>query len=66
MANASQFEEVVERKFKGDSVKLDILRDKQPMTVSIKLFKPGHIQFRVTATTCDRVMCFTAGCYFNR
>src|SRR5438045_4892365 len=36
----SQFEEVVERKFKGDSVKLDILRDKQPMTVTIKLFKP--------------------------
>src|SRR3954453_21030885 len=29
----SQFEEVVERKFKGDSVKLDVLRDKQPMTV---------------------------------
>jgi len=36
----SQFEEVVERKFKGDSVKLEILRDKQPMTVAIKLFKP--------------------------
>jgi len=36
----AQFEEVVERKFKGDSVKLEILRDKQPMTVSIKLFKP--------------------------
>src|SRR6184192_2052532 len=36
----SQFEEVVEHKFKGDSVKLDILRDKQPMTVTIKLFKP--------------------------
>src|SRR5436189_226442 len=36
----SQFEEVVERKFKGDSVKLEILRDKQPMTVNIKLFKP--------------------------
>src|SRR5262249_57332244 len=36
----SQFEEVVERKFKGDSVKLEILRDKQPMTVTIKLFKP--------------------------
>ena len=36
----SQIEEVVERKFKGDSVKLDILRDKQPMTVTIKLFKP--------------------------
>jgi S1-C subfamily serine protease len=36
----SQFEEVVERKFKGDSVKFDILRDKQPMTVTIKLYKP--------------------------
>src|SRR5437660_5304542 len=36
----AQFEEVVERKFKGDSVKLDILRDKGPMTVTIKLFKP--------------------------
>jgi S1-C subfamily serine protease len=29
--------EVVERKFKGDTVKLDILRDKQPMTVHIEL-----------------------------
>src|SRR6516165_5638521 len=36
----SQFEEVVERKFKGDLVKLEILRNKQPMTVSIKLYKP--------------------------
>jgi len=36
----AQFEEVVERKFKDDSVKLDILRGKQPMTVTIKLFKP--------------------------
>jgi S1-C subfamily serine protease len=36
----AQFEEVVERKFRGDSVKFDILRDKQPMTVTIKLFKP--------------------------
>ena len=36
----SQFEEVVERKFKGDSVKLEILREKQPMTVTLKLFKP--------------------------
>jgi len=36
----SQFEEVVERKFKGDSVKFDIFRDKQPMTVTIKLYKP--------------------------
>src|SRR6266404_3765899 len=36
----AQFEEVVERKFKGDSVKFDMLRDKQPMTVTINLYKP--------------------------
>jgi S1-C subfamily serine protease len=36
----AQFEEVVERKFKGDSVKVDVLRNKQPMTVTIKLYKP--------------------------
>jgi S1-C subfamily serine protease len=36
----AQFEEVVERKFKGDSVKMDILRNKQPVTVTIKLYKP--------------------------
>jgi S1-C subfamily serine protease len=29
--------EVVERKFKGDSVKLDILRDKKPLTVTVEL-----------------------------
>jgi S1-C subfamily serine protease len=29
--------EVVERKFKGDKVKLDLLRDKQPVTASITL-----------------------------
>ena len=29
--------EVVERKFKGDTVKLDILRDRQPMTVTVEL-----------------------------
>jgi S1-C subfamily serine protease len=29
--------EVVERKFKGDKVKLDILRDKQPLTVMVEL-----------------------------
>lgn len=29
--------EVVERKFKGDVVKLDLIRDKKPMTVSIEL-----------------------------
>src|SRR2546429_212903 len=36
----AQFEEVVERKFRGDSVKFDILRDKQPMSLTIKLYKP--------------------------
>jgi S1-C subfamily serine protease len=36
----AQFEEVVERKFKDDSVKLDLLRNKQPLTVTIKLYKP--------------------------
>ncbi len=29
--------EVVERKFKGDKVKLDILRDKKPLTVNVEL-----------------------------
>jgi S1-C subfamily serine protease len=32
-----QMPEVVERKFKGDTVKLDLLRDKQPMSVDISL-----------------------------
>jgi S1-C subfamily serine protease len=36
----AEFQEVVERKFKGDSVKFDIWRDKRPMTVAIKLYKP--------------------------
>jgi Trypsin-like serine proteases, typically periplasmic, contain C-terminal PDZ domain len=36
----ADFQEVVERKFKGDSVKFDILRDKQAMTVSIELYTP--------------------------
>jgi S1-C subfamily serine protease len=36
----AQFEEVVERKFKGDSAKFDILRNKEPMTVTISLYKP--------------------------
>ena len=36
----AQFEEVVERKFKGDSVKMDVLRNKHPMTVELKLHKP--------------------------
>jgi len=36
----AQFEEVVERKFKGDSVKMGIFRNKQPLTVTIKLYKP--------------------------
>ena len=33
----AEFQEIVERKFKGDKIKLDLLRDKKPMTVSIKL-----------------------------
>ena len=43
-----QMPEVVERKFKGDTVKLDLLRNKQPMTVDIALgtvwpyFMQGH------------------------
>jgi S1-C subfamily serine protease len=36
----ADFQEVVERKFKGDSVKFDVWRDKQPMTISIKLYTP--------------------------
>src|SRR4030095_12679438 len=36
----SQLQEGVERKFKGDSVKIDILRNKRPMPVEIKLYKP--------------------------
>src|SRR6201984_3765317 len=36
----AQFEEVVERKFKDDSVKFDLLRDKHPMTATIKVYKP--------------------------
>ena len=36
----AQFEEVVERKFKGESVKFDVLRDKRPLTVTINLYKP--------------------------
>ena len=35
----ADFQEVVERKFKGGSVKLDIWRDKQPMTVKIEFVK---------------------------
>src|SRR5216110_509763 len=36
----AEFQEVVERKFNGDSVKLDVWRDKQPITVTIKLYTP--------------------------
>jgi S1-C subfamily serine protease len=36
----AEFQEVVERKFRGDSVKFDIWRDKKPMTVTIKLYAP--------------------------
>src|SRR6266516_273419 len=36
----AEFPEVRERKFKYDSVKFDIWRDKQPMAVTIKLYTP--------------------------
>ena len=43
-----QMPEVVERKFKGDTVKLDLIRNKQPMSVDVSLgtvwpyFMQGH------------------------
>jgi S1-C subfamily serine protease len=38
---SAEFQEVVERKFKGDSVTFDVWRDKQPITVTIKkLYTP--------------------------
>src|SRR6186713_3032539 len=43
-----QMPEVVERKFKGDTVKLDLLRNKQPMSIDVTLgsvwpyFMQGH------------------------
>jgi hypothetical protein len=36
----ADFQEVVERKFNGDSVKFDVWRDKQPITVTMKLYTP--------------------------
>jgi len=36
----ADFQEVVERKFNGDSVKFDVWRDKQPIKVTIKLYTP--------------------------
>ena len=36
----ADFQEVVERKFNGDTVKFDVWRDKQPITVTIKLYTP--------------------------
>src|SRR5256714_3352197 len=33
----AEFQEIVERKFKGDKVKFDLLRDRKPMTVTIEL-----------------------------
>ena len=62
-----QMPEVVERKFKGDKVKLDLLRNKQPMNVDdharlgLALLHAGR-----TATICGRAMWFTAGCSFSR
>ena len=63
----AQFEEVVVAQVQGRLGEgLDILRDKQPMTVNIKLFKPWpYSGIQATATMCDRVMCFTADSLFQ-
>ena len=49
--------EVVERKFKGDRVKLDILRDKKPMTVTLELVSWPYT-FQATAMMCARATSF--------
>src|SRR5207248_11760921 len=36
----ADFQEVVERKFNGDSVKFDVWRNKQPITLTMKLYTP--------------------------
>src|SRR5437660_1374987 len=36
----ADFQEVVERKFNGDSVKFDVWRNKQPISVTMKLYTP--------------------------
>lgn len=46
-----EMEEVAERKFKGDEVKMDILRDKQPMQVVAKM-KPAW-PFLIQANSYD-------------
>ena len=59
--------EVVERKFKGDTVKLDILRDKKPMTRRrSSSARSGLILCRATATMFGRVTSFTAASCFSR
>ncbi len=59
--------EIVERKFKGDKVKLDLLRKQPAMSVRRSSWaRFGHISSRVTATICGRVTCFTAACFSSR
>src|SRR4026208_499235 len=61
----AQFEEVVERKFKGDSVKLDILRNKQPLTVSIKLYKPWPYSVQGHSYDVRPLYCLCGGLLFQ-
>ncbi len=58
--------EVVERKFKGDKVKLDILRDKKPLTVTIELGSVWPYAYLAHGYDVRRVTSFMAGCCFSR
>ncbi len=58
--------EVVERKFKGDKVKLDLVRNKQPMTVTIELEPLWPYLFQGHAYDSSRASSFTAVCSFSR
>ena len=62
-----QMPEVVERKFKGEMVKLDILRNKQPLTrQDRRSVRSGLTSCRATVMMCGRVTSFMADCYFSR
>lgn len=46
-----EMEEIAERKFKGDEIRMDVLRDKQPLQVSVRL-KPAW-PFLIQANSYD-------------
>jgi len=58
--------EVVERKFKGEKVKLDIWRDKQPLSVSVQLDTVPVYLIQAIAMMCVRATCSTAVCFSSR